>query len=116
MTGHTGAPVRTAAPPDAMNPAEMLALPKTCGLTAGQLSGSRCVWCAGAASVDLGPRLSTLDGRLHPWRPTGCGSCTRLEARRVFAHHIRSCALCRRATYCPDVRALQRLGWPERTM
>lgn len=98
--------------PDFVNAAEMLALPRTSGLAEERLKGRRCVWCGGASTVDLGPRVSTLNGGLHPWRPKSCTACARREARRTFNIHVQNCARCCRTRYCPDASALHALGWP----
>jgi hypothetical protein len=99
--------------PGFVNAVEMLPMPRAVGLPIERIEGERCVWCGGAAAFNLGPRLSTLDGTLHSWRPKGCSACTRQEGRRVFQLHIRNCARCCRTQYCPDARALHALGWPE---
>lgn len=95
-----------------VNATEMLPMPRATGLPIDRIEGERCVWCGHPPSVDLGPRLSTLDGSLHPWHPKGCAACTRREAQRVYRIHISNCARCDRSHYCQDARALHALGWP----
>jgi hypothetical protein len=99
--------------PSFVNAAEMLAMPRTHTLSEEQMEGRQCVWCSGPDTIDMGPRLSTFRGRLHPWRPKGCEDCTRAAAQRSFNLHIRSCARCSRVQYCQDARALHALGWPD---
>ncbi|MEH0582829.1 hypothetical protein QA942_01445 [Streptomyces sp. B21-106] len=98
-----------------MNPgfvgaAEMLAVPRAAGLASERIDGKRCVWCAGPASMDLGPRLSVIDGVLQRWEPRGCRSCVRREAGRVYDIHVTTCARCSHRDYCPDREALARLA------
>lgn len=98
--------------PDFVKATEMLPMPRLRDLSEAQVQGKQCVWCAGLSTFDLGSRLSTLNGGLHPWRPRGCAACTRSEARRVFRNHIRSCARCNPTRYCVDAQALYALGFP----
>lgn len=89
---------------------EMLAVPKAAGLSVERVEGKRCVWCGGAASVELGARLSVVDGALKRWEPRSCRSCARREARRVYDVHITRCARCSHHDYCPDSEGLSRLA------
>ncbi|MFF1548721.1 hypothetical protein [Streptomyces sp. NPDC058291] len=92
--------------------AEMLAVPRAADLDGEQVDGKRCVWCSGAASMQLGPRLSVIGGTLQRWEPRGCRPCARREAGRVYGIHITTCARCSHRDYCPDSQALQALARP----
>lgn len=96
--------------PDYVRPAEMLPVPKAAGLASERVDGKRCVWCSGAASMELGTRLSVIDGTLKRWEPRACRSCARREAGRVYDIHIGACARCTHGDYCPDARALYTLA------
>ncbi|MEU5281134.1 hypothetical protein AB0G87_32540 [Streptomyces asoensis] len=93
-----------------MNAVEMLRVPKAADLAPERVEGKRCVWCGGAVSVDLGPRLSVIGGKLTRWEPRGCRSCVRREAGRVYDIHVTTCARCTHRDYCPDSKALYALA------
>ncbi|WP_333736359.1 hypothetical protein [Streptomyces sp. IBSBF 2806] len=96
--------------PSFVNATEMLAVPRAEGLSPERIDGKRCVWCGGAKTVNLGPRISAIGGALQQWFPRGCQPCTRREAKRVHSIHITTCARCTHADYCPDSEALYRLS------
>jgi hypothetical protein len=96
--------------PGFVNAPEMLPVPKAAGLAPERVEGKRCVWCGSAASVELGPRLSVVDGALKRWEPRACRSCARREAGRVYDIHITTCARCTHRDYCPDSQGLYTLA------
>ncbi|WP_327319273.1 hypothetical protein [Streptomyces sp. NBC_01235] len=93
----------------------MLPVPKAAGLASERVDGKHCVWCGGAPSMELGVRLSVIDGTLKRWEPRSCQSCARREAGRVYDVHIRACARCSHGDYCPDARALYALALRRQT-
>ncbi|WP_327180664.1 hypothetical protein [Streptomyces sp. NBC_01334] len=95
---------------DFVDAAEMLPVPKAAGPASVRIDGKRCVWCGGAASMDLGPRLSVIDRVLKRWEPRGCRSCAKREARRVHDIHITTCARCIHRDHCPESNALYALA------
>jgi hypothetical protein len=101
--------------PGFVNAAEMLRVPKAADLAPERVEGKRCVWCGGADTVVLGPRLSVIGGTLNRWHPRGCRPCTRREARRVHGIHITTCARCTHRDYCPDAKALYELALHRQT-
>ncbi|QJT06349.1 hypothetical protein G9272_43610 [Streptomyces asoensis] len=60
--------------------------------------------------MDLGPRLSVIDGVLKRWELRGCRSCAKREAGRVHDIHITTCARSVRRDYCPESKALYALA------
>jgi hypothetical protein len=88
---------------------EMLPVPKAAGLAPARVEGKRCVWCGGPASIELGTRLSVIDGAVKRWEPRSCRSCAKREAGRVYDVHITRCGRCSHHDYCPDSTALLRL-------
>jgi hypothetical protein len=96
--------------PDYVSAVSMLPVPKAAGMPAERVEGKRCVWCGGPASIELGPRLSVIDGTLKRWEPRSCRSCARREAGRVYDVHITRCARCSHGDYCPDSHALYTLA------
>jgi hypothetical protein len=82
-------PVRTAA--------ALLPVPRPHDVSADQLDGSACVWCArpleDATAVSLGARLKPSSDVY--WSPQACAECIRAAARRVLALHIGNCHACR---------------------
>lgn len=93
----------------------MLPVPRAAELPAERVDGKRCVWCGGAPSMELGVRLSVLDGTLKRWEPRACRPCVRREAGRVCDVHIRACARCSHGDYCPDAKALYTLALGRQT-
>jgi hypothetical protein len=92
------------------NAVEMLCVPRARLLTEPYLDGKVCVWCGQEPTLDLGPRLSAVCGKLVPWRPQSCLDCAADEAARVHRIHLRVCARCTPFLYCPDSRALHALA------
>lgn len=88
----------------------MLPVPRAAGLAPERVTGKRCVWCGGADTVVLGPRLSVIGLALKRWHPRGCRPCTRREASRMHGIHITTCARCAHRDYCSDARALYELA------
>lgn len=88
----------------------MLPMPNARSLARKRIDGACCVWCGGTAVMDLGPRLSVVDGALKRWEPRACRPCAAREAARVYGIHIQSCARCTHHDYCPDARALHALS------
>jgi hypothetical protein len=95
--------------PDFADPIAMLPMPRAADLPYEQIEGERCVWCGGKPKVDLGPRISVINGALLRWHPRACRECVREEAGKVHETHIRTCAYCTPACYCMDARALYQL-------
>lgn len=89
---------------------EMLCVPRIWKLTAPYRHGEVCVWCGEEPTLDLGPRLSSEDGKLVRWLPRSCLDCAAQEAARVHRIHVRVCARCTPFLYCPDSRALHALA------
>lgn len=98
--------------PAFIQPAEMLPMPKADTLTDKQVGGEVCVWCSvrPREPLRLGPRLSTLDGRLHRWFPIAHRRCAAEKAGKVYQLHRRTCARCAPREYCPDAIALYELS------
>jgi hypothetical protein len=92
----------------------LLPLPGAGGLSAFQIRGKSCVWCAGVlasgAVVDLGPRvLKNLDTRTQ-WFPRSCRPCVAKRANRALVDHAPKCEQCvDDAANCETGRALYRL-------
>lgn len=96
----------------------LLALPGLDGLTDEQARGAVCVWgskeppLTGGMAVDLGERMSPLDGTTSPmrWFPRACHVCVHDAAHKVLMDHAPSCEQCvDNAAECPTGRALLRL-------
>jgi hypothetical protein len=92
----------------------LLPLPGVDGLSAFQVRGKSCVWCAGVltseAVVDLGPRrLKNLDAKTQ-WFPRACRPCTAAIALSTLHAHAPNCEQCiDNADHCDTGRALYRL-------
>lgn len=89
---------------------EMLPIPKAVSFSEDQLAGRCCLWCGGHPEIALGVRLSVACGALLRWKPRACQECTRKEAARVYALHVRTCARCTPMVRCQDARALHDLA------
>ncbi|MBQ0825519.1 hypothetical protein [Streptomyces tagetis] len=67
-------------------------------LTAGQIRGAECVWCATVltieTAVDLGTRSGTFAGAVTAWYPRGCPDCVREAALAVYTSHPSTCEQC----------------------
>lgn len=98
--------------PDFVNAVELLPMPAGAQHDLAKFEGTACAWCSVKPSLvlKLGPRVSPVQGKLERWHPIGCRPCVRLEAARVYAIHVRSCARCSHRDYCLDSRALLRLA------
>lgn len=90
--------------------AEMLCPPRIWKLTAPYRHGEVCVWCGQEPTLNLGPRLSSVNGKLVRWLPRSCLRCAAQEAARVHRIHLRMCARCTPYLYCSDSRALHALA------
>jgi hypothetical protein len=92
----------------------LLPLPDVGDLSAFQVRGKSCVWCAGVlasgAVVDLGPRrLKHLDATTR-WFPRACRTCTAAIALSTLHAHAPSCEQCAdNAGECETGRGLYRL-------
>jgi hypothetical protein len=92
----------------------LLPLPDVGSLSAPQVRGKSCVWCAGVlaseAVVDLGPRrLKHLDTHTQ-WFPRACRPCTAAIALSTLHTHAPSCEQCvDDAGRCETGRGLYRL-------
>lgn len=90
----------------------MLPVPKRISPTPEQAAGHCCVWCGGAADVDLGTRLRITDEGLDRWSPRACTPCVHGEAEKAHAIHRATCARCTKWEHCHDSRALLALALP----
>jgi hypothetical protein len=84
-------------------------------LTAEQVRGGACVWCAspltGETAVDFGARSGTLAGVIAPWYPRGCPACVRDAALGAFRAHPGTCEQCvDDPSLCDTRRTLRRLA------
>lgn len=84
-------------------------------LTAEQIRGGSCVWCAtglnAETAIDFGARSGTLAGVVAPWYPRGCADCVRKAALRAFRAHPGTCEQCvDDPSLCNTRRALRRLA------
>lgn len=100
-------------PPEGI--ATVFPVPRQNALTPEQVRGACCVWCATpltAAAFDLGRRHGSFMGVYGPWFPRACDGCTRAEAGRVLAVHLKACVRCSRSipAPCSDGEALRRLA------
>lgn len=91
---------------------DILALPKTSGLSGEQRRGVNCVWCGivltPQTARDLGERPAPGGGSMFP---RGCPACVRSEAVRSYNIHSRSCEQCvDDPTVCDTRRGLRRLA------
>lgn len=92
---------------------ELLPMPRTHTLSAEQIDGAACVWCAKKVSDTgrkLGTRIRVAEGTVKRWRPRACRPCIGAQAARVYRLHVRTCGRCSHRDYCPDSQALHRLA------
>jgi hypothetical protein len=101
-----------------------LAVPDLAALTDAQVEGRVCVWdrheepLTGEMAVDLGERMTEVDGTTSPmrWFPRGCRRHVGEHAYlALFDHTLETCESCRGSDTCDIGRALLRLflrrGW-----
>ncbi|MFI8531817.1 hypothetical protein ACIGMX_16445 [Streptomyces aquilus] len=92
----------------------LLTLPDPGTVSAAQVRGQGCVWCAVTLSpetaVNLGPRRQPVLDSEYGWFPRGCRDCTAPHALYALHHHVPSCEQCVDDPDCCDVgRVLIRL-------
>lgn len=87
-------------------------MPRLDTLTARQIDGEACVWCAvrPRSPIPIGPRISTDNGGLRRWSPIAHPRCAAQQAGRVYRLHVKTCQRCVPQLYCPDSRALHTLA------
>ena len=90
-------------------PITLIELPSVGGLSAHQISGKACVWCAATltngAAIDLGQR--TLHHVHAQWFPRACTLCIQAAPK----NHAQMCEQCTDgAAQCDTGRALHRLA------
>ncbi|MFJ9822285.1 hypothetical protein ACIRU3_45115 [Streptomyces sp. NPDC101151] len=93
----------------------LLELPAPETLTATQLGGAHCVWCAtelhGDTAVDLEPRHDHIKGVPGRWCPRGCRRCTLKPLLALVQVHPGICEQCTDdASLCETRRALRTLA------
>ncbi|MFE1882658.1 hypothetical protein [Streptomyces diastatochromogenes] len=105
----------TATQTNQSSPLTLLQLPAPAALTAAQLRGAHCVWCAaelhGDTAVDLEPRHDDIKGVPGRWYPRGCRPCTRKPLLLLVRTHPGECEQCTDdASLCETRRALRALA------
>ncbi|MGW0412987.1 hypothetical protein ACWDZX_17050 [Streptomyces collinus] len=96
-------------------PLAPLDLPAPTDVTAAQLRGAHCVWCAGElhgdTAVDLEPRHDSINGVPGRWYPRGCRSCILQPVLLLVRTHPGTCEQCTDdATLCETRHALRALA------
>ncbi|WP_266446846.1 hypothetical protein [Streptomyces sp. NBC_01373] len=92
---------------------ELLALPRTSGLSDPQRRGTACVWCAVTLAPetarDLGARPGPGGGQIFP---RGCPGCLKVAALQEYGDHTGSCEQCvDDPALCSTRRSLRRLAF-----
>ncbi|QLJ03721.1 hypothetical protein HZZ00_23855 [Streptomyces sp. NEAU-sy36] len=92
-----------------------LELPAPSRLTAPQVRGAHCVWCAtpldGATAVDLGQRYEPVLGVVGRWFPRSCRSCALPYVLAAYKTHWATCEQCvDDETQCDTHRGLRALA------
>ncbi|WP_432021299.1 hypothetical protein [Streptomyces sp. 1222.5] len=90
-------------------------MPATARLTAAQLRGAGCVWCAaelhGDTAIDLEQRYNRIVGVPGRWFPRGCSPCSLRAILAVCRTHPQTCEQCvDDPTLCEARRALRALA------
>ncbi|MEU8589745.1 hypothetical protein AB0C59_22535 [Streptomyces sp. NPDC048664] len=87
------------------------------GLSADQIRGADCVWCAtklsAESAVDFGLCSGALAGVVSAWFPRACEECVCRVLRDTYDRHPQSCASCASDPNLCDARRALRRAIPE---